>query len=60
MHSRHEHIDEAAEAFVLCGAPVKPVLWVEHGEPDWLDEAEERRLVEIAAQHGYEVEEVEG
>jgi hypothetical protein len=57
VHSRHDHIDDAAAAFVHCGAPLKQILWVEHGEPDWLDDLEEARLKHICAAHGYDVDE---
>jgi hypothetical protein len=59
VRSRHQHIDEAAEAFVRCTAPFKQVLWVEDGEPDWLGPDEERRLAEVCDRHGYDVEEIE-
>jgi hypothetical protein len=58
VRSRHEHIDEAAEAFVCCSAPFKQLIWVEDGEPDWLDPVEERRLAEVCDQHGYDLEEI--
>jgi hypothetical protein len=60
VRSRHEHLDEAAEAFVRCSAPFKQLLLVEDGEPDWLDPDEERRLAEVCGRHGLVVEEVEG
>lgn len=60
VRSRHEQLAEAAEAFVRCTAPYKQLLWVENGEPDWLDELEQRYVADIAARHGYDVEEIEG
>jgi hypothetical protein len=52
VRSHHEHLDEAAEAFARCSAPFKQLLWVEDGEPDWLDPDEERRLAEVCDRHG--------
>jgi hypothetical protein len=60
VRSRHEHIDEAAEAFACCSAPFKQLLRVEDGEPAWLDPHEERRVAEACARRGVVVEEVEG
>ena len=59
VRSLHDHIDQAAEAFVRCTAPFKQVLWVEDGEPDWLDSTEQRRLAEVCDRHGYDVLDVE-
>jgi hypothetical protein len=60
VRSRHEQIDEAAEAFVRCTAPFKQIIWSDDDGPDFLDPAEERRLAEVCGRHGYDVEEVEG
>ncbi len=60
VRSRHEHLDEAAEALARCSAPFKQLIWVEDGEPDWLDPVEQRRVAEVCARHGLVVEEVEG
>jgi hypothetical protein len=60
IRSRHEHLDEAAEAFARCAAPFKQLLRVEDGEPAWLDPDEERRVAEVCARRGLVVEEVEG
>jgi hypothetical protein len=59
VRSRHEHIDEAAEAFARCSAPFKQIIWADAEGPDWLDALEERRLAEVCARHGWIVAEVE-
>lgn len=59
VRSRHEHIQDAAEAFVFCTAPLKQLLWIdEDGSPDWLDDDEEAVVARVAAQRGLEIDEV--
>jgi hypothetical protein len=59
IHSRHEHIDEAAEAFLSLTAPYKQVVVEEDGKLAALDEREESRLQEICDAAGYDVDEIE-
>jgi hypothetical protein len=60
VHSRHTTIDAAARAFVHCGSPLKQILYVENGEPDWLNQREQATLERICGEHGYDVDEIEG
>jgi hypothetical protein len=59
IHSRHEHIDDATQAFLRLTAPYKVIAVEENGELEELDELEEARFRSICAAAGYEVEEVE-
>ena len=60
IHSRHEHIDDAAEAFIHLTAPFKQVVVDERGELEYLDDLEEARLQSIVERSGYEVEDIDG
>ena len=53
----HEQLHDIAIAFAGCAAPFKQILWVEDGEPDWLDEQEEAYVAAVCAEHGFDVEE---
>lgn len=60
IHSRHEHIDDAAREFIRLTAPLKQVVVEEDGELEWLDDLEEARLRSICDRAGYDVEELDG
>ncbi len=60
IHSTHEHIDDAAEAFIHLTAPFKQIVVDERGELEYLDDIEEARLASIVERSGYEVEDIDG
>ena len=61
VHSCHAQLHEAAEAFAACRVPYKRLIWVyDAGGADELDELEEKYVAAVCAEHGYDVEEVEG
>jgi hypothetical protein len=61
VHSVHAQLHEAAEAFATCAVPFKRLIWVyDDGGADELDELEEKYVAAVCAEHGYDVEEIEG
>ena len=44
-------------AFAECAAPFKQILWVEDGEPDWLDKQEQAHVAAVCADLGFDLEE---
>jgi hypothetical protein len=58
VHSVHEQLHEAAEAFASCTVPYRRLIWVyDAGGADELDELEEKYVAAVCAEHGLAVEE---
>ena len=53
----HEQLHDIAVAFAECAAPFKQILWVEDGEPDWLDKQEQAYVAAVCADLGFDLEE---
>ena len=61
VYSVHAQLHDAAVAFATCRVPYKRLIWVyDAGGADELDELEEGYVSAVCAEHGYDVEEIEG
>jgi hypothetical protein len=60
VHSCHETVKAAAEAFVHCTAPLKQIVVEEASGPRFLDEDEERVLEQVCSRHGFDLLDIEG